>query len=148
MSKSAQLSAPQYISGLLAFVAVCLSLVPVFQPTVRAVGVPDRTNHGPSGRLGGKRDEFGHLPFLFEKNLGQTDSQAKFIARGSGYTLYLAKNEAVFGLKTAGTVVPSTDGARGTRTTRADAVTDHLRMRFAGANPTATITGDSEAVTK
>src|SRR5439155_15844210 len=29
------------------------------------------------------------LPLIFEANQGQTDSQVKFLARGSGYTLFL-----------------------------------------------------------
>ena len=35
------------------------------------------------------------LPLSFEPNRGQTDPQVKFLARGSGYGLYLTSGEAV-----------------------------------------------------
>ena len=34
-------------------------------------------------------------PLHFEANQGQTDSEVKFLARGSGYTLFLTSTEAV-----------------------------------------------------
>jgi len=42
---------------------------------------------------------FGKLPLNFEVNRGQTDSQVKFLSRGSGYALFLTGNEAVLSLK-------------------------------------------------
>ncbi len=42
---------------------------------------------------------YGRLPLSFEPNQGQTDSQVKFISRGSGYTLFLTSTEAVLSLK-------------------------------------------------
>jgi hypothetical protein len=39
-----------------------------------------------------------HLPLIFEPNQGQTDTQVKFQARGSGYGLYLTADEAVLAL--------------------------------------------------
>ncbi len=44
---------------------------------------------------------FGRLPLSFEVNRGQTDPQAKFLARGRGYTLFLTANEAVLSLHEA-----------------------------------------------
>lgn len=41
---------------------------------------------------------YGKLPLSFEPNNGQTDSQVKFLARGSGYTLFLTSTEAVLTL--------------------------------------------------
>src|SRR2546426_1290211 len=38
------------------------------------------------------------LPMQFEKNAGQTDQQVQFLARGSGYTLFLTPTQAVFSL--------------------------------------------------
>ena len=38
---------------------------------------------------------YGNLPLRFEANVGQTDSQVKFISRGSGYTMFLTSDEAV-----------------------------------------------------
>jgi len=44
---------------------------------------------------------YGKLPIYFEPNVGQTDSQVKFIARGSGATTFLTRNEAVFSFPVA-----------------------------------------------
>src|SRR6266567_7872238 len=41
---------------------------------------------------------FGSLPVAFEPNLGQTDPQVKYLARGNGYTLFLTSSEAVLSL--------------------------------------------------
>jgi beta-propeller repeat-containing protein len=52
--------------------------------------------------------DYGRLPLHFEANLGQTAEQVKFLARGSGYTLFLTSNESVLVLRrpdTAGSVV-------------------------------------------
>jgi hypothetical protein len=42
---------------------------------------------------------YGKLPLRFEVNQGQTDEQVKFLARGSGYSLYLTAAEAVLRLR-------------------------------------------------
>jgi len=39
---------------------------------------------------------YGKLPLSFEPNQGQTDARVKFLARASGYTLFVTPNEAVF----------------------------------------------------
>ena len=41
------------------------------------------------------------IPLGFEANQGQTDPAVKYMARGSGYTVFLTENEAVFALKSA-----------------------------------------------
>src|SRR5262245_28158107 len=38
---------------------------------------------------------YGHIPMQFEANLGQTDPNVKFFARGPGYTVFLTPSEAV-----------------------------------------------------
>jgi hypothetical protein len=48
------------------------------------------------------KQAYGTLPIYLEPNLGQTDSQVKFIARGSGATTFLTATEAVFSLPLAG----------------------------------------------
>jgi len=73
-------------------------------------------------------DSFAQLPMSFEPNRGQTDPQVEFLSRGSGYTLFLTKKEAVFALN-----APS---EHKTRTT--------LRMLFEGTNPGAWVTGKDE----
>ena len=59
--------------------------------------------HGPSA-LGPQqitvpnriKSDYGNLPLSFEPNKGQTDSSVRFLARSSGYALFLTSDEAVF----------------------------------------------------
>jgi hypothetical protein len=44
-------------------------------------------------------ESYGKLPLSFEINQGQTDSQVKFLSRGSGHSLFLTGNEAVLALR-------------------------------------------------
>jgi len=59
-------------------------------------------------------NDYGKLPIYFEPNLGQTDSEVKFIARGSGVTTFLTATEAVFSLPIAdfGLPIEETDEDR------------------------------------
>lgn len=41
---------------------------------------------------------YGKLPLSFEANQGQTDPRVRFLARGSGYTIFLTGDEAVLTL--------------------------------------------------
>src|SRR6266478_3280243 len=43
-------------------------------------------------------ESYGKLPLSFEVNQGQTDSEVKFLSRGSGYNLFLTATEAVLSL--------------------------------------------------
>src|SRR5262245_12195791 len=45
------------------------------------------------------KEDYGKLPLSFEANHGQTDNQVKFLARGSGYTLFLTPTETVLRLR-------------------------------------------------
>ncbi|MGD1100881.1 MAG: choice-of-anchor D domain-containing protein, partial [Terriglobia bacterium] len=42
---------------------------------------------------------YGKLPLSFEANQGQTDARVRFLARGSGYTIFLTDDEAVLILR-------------------------------------------------
>ena len=64
---------------------------------------------------------FGQLPMAFEPNLGQSDPQVKYVARGSGYGLALTANEAVLRLHSG-----------------ESASEVHLRLDGSAANPVAT----------
>lgn len=46
----------------------------------------------------GSGQSFGEPPIYFEPNVGQTDAQVKFIARGSGVTTFLTATDAVLAL--------------------------------------------------
>jgi len=63
--------------------------------------------------------EYGRLPLRFEANEGQTGHQVKFLARGSGFSLFLTGRDAVLSLNKPG---------GNSRTT------DVVRMRLSGAN--------------
>jgi Domain of Unknown Function (DUF1080)/Beta-propeller repeat len=41
------------------------------------------------------QNDFGQLPLTFEANQGQSDARVRFLARGVGYTVFLADDEAV-----------------------------------------------------
>jgi Beta-propeller repeat len=46
--------------------------------------------------LAAASNTYGKLPLSFEPNQGQTDARVKFLARASGYTLFVTADEAVF----------------------------------------------------
>jgi uncharacterized protein (TIGR03437 family) len=104
----------------------------------------------PSGsRLGEASREqlaasFARLPLRFERNSGQTDEQVKFLARGSGYALFLTSNEAVVSLNRA---AASKKGMRRPVVSRGEPVAGQgnsaptapatLQIKLAGANANA-----------
>ena len=77
-------------------------------------------------------EAYGKLPLSFEVNEGQSDRQVGFLARGSGYMLFLTGDEAVLSLRTA----RQKSKGKGQATV--------LRMRLVGANPHASVTGLDE----
>ena len=87
---------------------------------------------------GQARALLSQLPLLFEPNLGQvnlgrvnaspSDSAVKFVARGSGYSLFLDSAGATLALRSQ---------ARAGSPAR----TESVRMKLAGANPSAHIAG-------
>jgi hypothetical protein len=75
---------------------------------------------------------YGQLPLSFEANQGQTDAQVSFLARGSGYALFLTPAEAVLSLRKP--TQPGTDAdpaASGTV----------LRMQLVGASTAPRLVG-------
>ena len=74
------------------------------QPRLVEAVSPNRGSRVPSPGYGpGAQprlvEAYAKLPLSFEINKGQTDSQVKFLARGSGYSLFLTGNEAVLALR-------------------------------------------------
>src|SRR5262249_10583446 len=55
-----------------------------------------------TSNLQGAMAGYGQLPLSFEMNQGQTDPQVNFLARGSGYALFLTPGEAVLSLQKTG----------------------------------------------
>ena len=68
------------------------------------------------------------LPLSFEANQGQTDPAVKFFSRGDGYALFLTADSAVFKLRASRDTSPAV-----------------VRMKLAGANSGAKITGARDA---
>lgn len=76
---------------------------------------------------------YHRLPLIFELNQGQTDPEVKFLARGSGYGLFLAANQAVLTLR------HSTPGTR-----HPVLQSSVVRMTFEGASADSAVSGDDQ----
>ena len=88
------------------------------------------------------RSVFAGLPLMFEPNLGQAnldaaDPRVKFVARGSGYSLMLGSEGAILNLRSANQSQSPAKHAAGT------ARVESVRMKLAGSNPNATLTGSN-----
>ncbi|MEP6718567.1 MAG: SBBP repeat-containing protein [bacterium] len=83
----------------------------------------------------------GNLPLSFEPNRGQANPQVKFIARGSGYNVFLTSTEAVFSFPALQTsaVLPQQVAAR-----KRHEQVSVLRMTLKGANPRALANGTDQ----
>ncbi len=78
----------------------------------------------------------GQLPLIFEPNQGQADPAVKFLAHGSGYSLFLDANSAVLAMQTA----PSSSSAASAASS-AQPNEQFVRMKLVGANPAAALAG-------
>src|SRR5207249_419733 len=137
-------------------ILVCtLASLAVFawKPTARTMAGPKLAKPASSAEATQARlvGSYGKLPLSFEANQGQTDSQVKFLSRGSGYTLFLTGDEAVLSLRSQKPEArsqkqegrPSSLVPRHSQRTRGSAqgtkdkgprTTDVLRMKLVGAN--------------
>jgi hypothetical protein len=98
---------------------------------------------------------YGKLPLSFEANRGQADSRVKFLARGSGYSLFLTGTETVLSFAGADAFRPGSraefrqrsvkEPQQGSRAAAARATPSTvLRMKLFGANPAARVRGLEE----
>jgi hypothetical protein len=69
---------------------------------------------------------YAELPLAFEPNAGQTDGRVRYLARGSGYTIFLTDQKTVLSLTRR-------TPARGSH--RASTTSTVLDLRFTGSNP-------------
>jgi hypothetical protein len=90
---------------------------------------------------------YGKLPLSFEANQGQTDGQVQFVARGSGYNLFLTSTEAVLQLRNADVgvwnekpLLPTTK-SKNLQSAIRNPQSTVLRMHLVGANPTPQVVG-------
>ena len=87
--------------------------------------------------------EYAKLPMGFEPNVGQANAQAKFLARGEGYTVFLTPGEAVLGLRN-GTRTKPCDLARDSVASPENRSADTLRIKLIGANSEPVLAGADE----
>jgi len=81
-------------------------------------------------------DHYGSLPLVFEANQGQVGGTPRFMARGSGYNLYLANSSLTMDLYRA----PDLSQQKPLQ----DSAIHQLQMNFTGANPAASLSGVNE----
>jgi Chitobiase/beta-hexosaminidase C-terminal domain/Beta-propeller repeat len=97
------------------------------------------------GKTQSLKENYGKLPISFEANRGQTEREVKFIAHGSGYELYLTKQEAVLALhepQQGGLDEKAASGAeRASAHPRPASKTEIVRMQLRGADAGATSEG-------
>jgi hypothetical protein len=148
MNKRREVSNVNYFGSLVILAGMLISLVLPAQTIILAektANVPKPVSEN-TNEL--KKTDYGKMPLLFEENKGQTSKKAKFVSRGSGYTLYLAETEAVFQLRIAEDGLRNELGNPKTENRRPKTKSDFLKVQFVGANKSAQIEGAGEAVTK
>jgi hypothetical protein len=111
-----------------------------------ATGLPNGVSRPDAATQGKMVENYGKLPLSFEANQGQTDGRVKFLSRGSGYSLFLTNDGAVFSLR--GSNAKTTDKSPHSLATRQPedlaTTTSVLRMKLVKANPSAKIAGEDE----
>src|SRR6266566_3014751 len=115
-----------------------------WKPTARTIAGPKFTKPASAAEATQARlaESYGKLPLSFEANKGQTDRRVKFLSRGSGYTLYLTRDEAVLALRSPQSSVVSSQLQK--TTDHGQRTTDTLRMKLVGANQAARVTALEE----
>ncbi len=83
---------------------------------------------------------YGKLPISFELNRGQADSAVQFLARGTGFTLFLTPADAVIALRAPQRL--DHDGLRTLNQPAPGAKTSFLELRLVGANLKAVTSGE------
>jgi hypothetical protein len=90
-------------------------------------------------------EAYGKLPMGFEENLGQTNSEVRFLSHGQGYQLFLTAQEAVLQVRSSKPLDFSPrhrlESSKILRARKQQGTTSVVRMRIAGANPQLQIAG-------
>jgi len=113
--------------------------------TLASSAGPNSNEIGTANCLG----SYGKLPISFEPNRGQTDSAIQFLARGMGYTLFLAPGEAVLSLHSSSNHLaeavprglPSAIGMHDANRQKSMPTSSTVHMRLIGSNPSAQAVG-------
>jgi len=83
---------------------------------------------------------FYRVPLAFEANAGQTDARVKFLSQGPGYSLFLTPSQATLVLQSRKRQAETAD-VSAAENMLAPVQADALRLRLAGANEQAAMTG-------
>ncbi len=106
--------------------------------------------------------QYAKLPLAFEPNLGQFNEEAKFVARGDGYALFLTGGESVLALKKASISKTAWDNGVGTTNLFVNSASKSrippssgetqtaavLRMKLVGGNATSRLSPAGELLGK
>ncbi|HTK95654.1 MAG TPA: SBBP repeat-containing protein [Terriglobales bacterium] len=84
---------PSAFLGLTLTTAVALLSLPL---TSTSAAAPRAADNGQKTAI---LQKFAQAPLTFEENRGQADAQARYIARGQGYSLFLTQDSAVLSLR-------------------------------------------------
>ena len=108
-------------------------------PVVSRSGAPARVREIPeTGTSATVIHEYAQLPMAFEPNVGQSNGQAKFLARGNGYALFLAPTEAELVLRkpsnSKSVIGPATEPTEPNGAPAGSEATGVLRMQLVGTN--------------
>jgi hypothetical protein len=87
-------------------------------------------------------EAYGKFPMSFEPNEGQAGTSVKFLARGSGYNVFLTSTEAVLAISKTAKGRWSSESAE--RAESANARSAVVLMRLDGANPASEVMGIDE----
>lgn len=107
------------------------TLDPSGSSAVTVAPLPGQSSTLPAASAPDVRAVFAQAPLAFEPNQGQTDSRVKFLARGSGYGLFLTADEAVLKLQNS--------SASGGKASAADSV---IQMKLGHANANSEASGE------
>src|SRR5580698_421643 len=92
--------------------------------------------------------DYGKLPLSFERNMGQSDRQVKFLSRGNGYSLFLTDKEAVLALHKSASAerdqpVAASGGRHGDRR-KPSIQADVVGMQLQGATRDLRVSGEEQ----
>ena len=100
--------------------------------------------NGRNAMVTGSYANYGKLPLVFEENQGQAGLSTKFLARGRGYTAFLASDGLVLSLRATDVVpIPRTGNVPATSNV-ASVKPDIVQFRLAGATRNPAVVGEDQ----
>jgi uncharacterized repeat protein (TIGR01451 family) len=129
---------------LLALTALGVTLLQVVRPALAdsEKRAQERAAPPPTSSTAAVADAYGRLPLQFEANRGQTGGAVKFLARGSGYMLFLSETGALLQMRR--TESPETDEAAAPSAKDRARLVSTLRFGLEGSNRSPKIVGLDE----